>query len=244
LGLTAKAAEAAAEKGIQYYSAAGNTFDNSYETTYKGIPCPPEFSEPFGDYDSCHDFGGGNVRQRIDVRSGGNVTLYWDQPWASLSKDSAGAQLDFDFYLINANDDPTILTLASSSVFFNVGADAFEEIVIERGGLFDIVIPFFKDSPLEGDGALIKWISFGPTLNSVEPGPVNGPTLTGPANTPNVAAVAAAFSQQTFGQLVPESFTALGGIPMLFDNDGNRYPEPITLPQPRFTGPDGYVTIT
>jgi hypothetical protein len=84
LGLTAQAAEAAAEKGVQYYSAAGNTFDNSYETIYKGIPCPPEF-EDLGFYTSCLDFGNGNPRQFLDASQGGNVTIQWDQPWMSVS---------------------------------------------------------------------------------------------------------------------------------------------------------------
>jgi hypothetical protein len=240
LGLTAKAAEAAAEKGVQYYSAASNTFDNSYETIYKGIPCPPVILE-LGPYTSCHDFGNGNPRQRLDVRSVGNITLHWDQPWGSVSG-PPGTQLDFDAYLLT-----TTFSTVSSSINFNVGGDAFEELVIVRPGIYDLFIPFFAEpaSPLEQDpnGSLIKWISFGPEFNSVEPGPVDSATLTGPANAPKVASVAAAFSLQVFGQLVAEPFTSLGGIPMLFDNDGNRLPEPITLPQPRFTGPDGYVNV-
>jgi len=114
LGLTAKAAEAAAEQGVQYYSSAGNTFDNSYEARYKGIPCGPEidaaFLEPLGTYMSCHDFGGGNVKQRIDVNVNGptgNLTLYWDQPWASISG-PPGTQLDFDFYLFKENKRKTL----------------------------------------------------------------------------------------------------------------------------------------
>jgi hypothetical protein len=84
LGLTAKAAAAAAaEKGVQYYSAAGNQFNNSYEAVYKGIPCPPELSR--GSFESCHDFGNGNPRQRLDVRVDGNLLLFWDQPWFSIS---------------------------------------------------------------------------------------------------------------------------------------------------------------
>jgi hypothetical protein len=239
LGLTAKAAEAAAANGVQYYSAAGNTFDNSYETIYKGIPCPPEVLLN-GPYTSCVDFGNGNPRQELDVRTLGNVTIYWDQPWGSISG-PPGTQLDFDAYLFNSD-----FEIATSSINFNSGGDAFEELVIVKPGIFTLSIPFIADpfSPFDQDpdGTLMKWISFGPKFNSVNPGPVNSSTVFGPANSPNVAAVAAAFSQQTLGQIVAEPFTALGGTPMIFDDDGNRYPEPITLPQPRFTGSDGYVT--
>jgi hypothetical protein len=149
-----------------------------------------------------------------------------------------GTQIDFDFLLLDLNNE---LVAISGQPNFN--GDAFEDVRIPSPGIYNLFIAFYRSNGtgLEPDGSIIKWISFGATFNSVEPGPVDKATIIGPANAPGVAAAAAAFRQQTFGQLVAEPFTSLGGVPILFDTNGNCSPEPISLPQPRFTGPDGYV---
>jgi hypothetical protein len=90
LGITARAAEAAVSEGVQYFAASGNFFDQSYETEYKGIPCPTEPNWLSIYYKSCLDFGGGNNKQFLDIvetrgSAVGNITLFWDQPWASVS---------------------------------------------------------------------------------------------------------------------------------------------------------------
>ena len=134
---------------------------------------------------SCHDFGGGNVKQRIDVDVNGptgNLILYWDQPWAILS-DPPGTQFDFDFYLFKENLDQG-KPFASRSTNNNFLGDGFEEIVFDdkvfdsSTGIFDLVIPFFgRPGDLDPDGTLVTWISFGPIVDSVEPCPINSPTI-------------------------------------------------------------------
>jgi subtilisin family serine protease len=79
--------------------------------------------------------------------------------------------------------------------------------------------------------------------------PADGPaTLYGHANAEDAIAVGASdvrFGPETFpgltGRLV-NSYSAYGGIPVVFDESGNRLPEPVDRLKPDVTGPDGVNT--
>lgn len=68
----------------------------------------------------------------------------------------------------------------------------------------------------------------------------------GHSNSSGGAGVAAAayFNTPEFGIDPPQSnsFTSLGGVSILSNDDGTRKNSPLTRNQPRFTGPDGTAT--
>lgn len=87
-----------------------------------------------------------------------------------------------------------------------------------------------------------KWIVRNTdALKSADP-PTNSGYLTPQANTVHTAGVGAADEKQIFSELELESFSSAGGTPLWFDRDGSRKAKPMVLEQPRFVGPDGYVT--
>jgi len=57
-------------------------------------------------------------------------------------------------------------------------------------------------------------------------------------NTPFTAAVGAAFEKQTFNELITESFSSGGGVPIFFDREGKPFDEPQIYQKPNFVGPD------
>jgi len=57
-------------------------------------------------------------------------------------------------------------------------------------------------------------------------------------NSPFTAGVGAAFERQTFNELIAESFSSEGGVPIFFDREGNPFDEPQIYNKPNFVGPD------
>ena len=86
--------------------------------------------------------------------------------------------------------------------------------------------------------AVMKWVAVQGTILESDP-VADAPTLYGHPNMPFTAGVGAAFELQTFGRTSPEveSFSSRGGIPILFDADGNSILE--ERQQPLFSGTDG-----
>jgi len=231
LGFSAQAANTAAEDfGIPYFTVARNLAAQSWEGRgYEDMPCPSSFYDNVqDDYLSCNDFGGGNSKQRIEVGSSGTFSFFWDEPWQSVSG-PPGPQTDLDIFLFDAETGQ--LLVAGGQI--NEGADAFEHFKVPNAGTYDVVIARFSGpSP-----SLIKWIFRGNLISS-DP-PADTATVTSTGNAPSTAAVGAASDQQTFSQLLLEEGSSLGGIPLIFDKEGNRFPQELVLNQPRFVGPDG-----
>jgi len=267
LGFSALAANEAAKKGIPYFSAAGNDANESYDTIYKPTKCSRDLTNdwlPNTKYKSCLDFGNGDDKQVYEFsESTGNIFLFWEAPYGIIS--GPGASSDnprypcwpntsqpvaapfLDFYLFNNTDGSenqshlevsdfypntgyALQILDIKSKYFNGYTTSFAVVIAEQSG------PLKEDAT----GSRIKlWMQNGVEIKSVTPGLIDKATVSGTANAPLTAAVAAASDQQTFGNLVPEDLTSLGGIPILFDEKGVKYPVPQIYQQPRFTGPDG-----
>lgn len=230
-GIIAQAANDVAEqRGIPYFSSAGNRGRDSWETgafAGSGVNGP----------DGCeyHDFGGGQISQRLTVAATGQffVTLEWDQPFNSVSG-PPGTQSDLNIFLLQGGTENVL----QSSTNDNIGGDAFELVSASTNTFgttdLDIRITYCAGPP----PSRIQWITMIGIILSSDP-PTIAPTLYGHPNTQFAAGVAAAYEQQTFAAQTPivETFSSPGGIPILFDRDGNPISE--VRPQPRFTGTDG-----
>jgi hypothetical protein len=232
-GLVAQTASDVAEiRGIPYFSAAGNSGRTSYESQYQATACG--INNQMEDYKSCHDFGGGNTLQEIQVSEIACFVLQWDDPFATVSgPSSGGAKTDIDVLLV----DPETREFADwMSADINQGMDPLEYWCFPPG-TYHIAFALF-DGPAPN---LIKWATpDDDNVVSVNPPPNSG-YITSQANTPHTAGVGAAFELQIFSELQLEPFSSAGGTPLLFDRDGSRKAKPLTPQQPLFVGPDGYV---
>ena len=84
-GVIAQAANEVVRDGAAYFSSAGNSGDDSYESPFRP---GGDFVDPnFGNLGVAHDFGGGDVRQRFELLPGGNIllSLQWDDPYFSAN---------------------------------------------------------------------------------------------------------------------------------------------------------------
>src|SRR5262249_56543806 len=79
---------------------------------FPSAPTAPHF---FGG--TAHDFGGGDVFQRITMSAGGRVvlSLQWDSPFFSVSG-GAGTSNDLDVYLLNATRTQVVAGSTRSNV--------------------------------------------------------------------------------------------------------------------------------
>jgi Ca2+-binding RTX toxin-like protein len=236
-GIVTQAVDQVASTGVAYFSSAGNSARQSYESAFTP-------GQTIGDY-TFHDFdpsGAVNIFQKITVNNGVFAPdLQWDQPFASASTTGAGSQNDLDMYLLAAPDlnSPVI----ASSTDFNVGGDPFEFCNIQGTGTAYLVIG--KYNPEGGPNpSKIKYVDFGG--NTTYQFATNSSTSFGHNQSANGQGVAAAYYQKTpaFGTNPPvaESFTSLGGTRILFDKAGNRLAAPVIRNQPAITAPDGVVT--
>ena len=237
-GVIAQAVDQAVAAGVAYFSAAGNKADQSYESVFRGVNDPTlEPSYRWHDFDP-----GAGVDTRQEFTLANNESVYlsfqWDQPFASVG--GPGSASDLDIFILDKNDQ----TMASGDDF-NVGADAVEVISFTNTtgatATFDLLIGQY--TPQGGPApTLIKYIDFNGGITDAEFF-TNSATSFGHTNAEGSLAVGAAYYDYTpeFGQTpaLPESFTALGGVPILFDTAGNRLATPEYRDNVDFVAPDG-----
>ncbi|AMJ65500.1 T9SS type A sorting domain-containing protein [Hymenobacter sp. PAMC 26628] len=233
-GIIAQAAQNVVAKGASYFSSAGNQAQQSYEAVFRNS----KTSVP-GITGEAHSFAPGDVRQTITVGPGRSLelALQWDDPAFSASG-VRGARTDMDIYLLY-NGVPVL-----SSIDNNIGGDPFEFVGFTNRGTapltVEVVIVKF-DGP---DPTRLKYVNFGSRPTAVEYD-TQSSTLVGHANAPQVVAVGAApyFNTPLFNANTPvpvvESFSSLGGTPLLFNDQGRRLGQPLTSSKPEVTGPDG-----
>ncbi|AWM31964.1 T9SS type A sorting domain-containing protein [Hymenobacter nivis] len=233
-GIIAQAAQKVVAKGASYFSSAGNQAQQSYEAVFRNS----KTSVP-GITGEAHSFAPGDVRQSITIGPGRSLSLalQWDDPAFSASG-VRGAKSDMDLYLLY-NGVPVF-----SSIDNNIGGDPFEFISITNSSTaavtVEAVIVKF-DGP---DPTRLKYVNFGDRPTTIEYD-TQSSTLVGHANAPQVVAVGAApyFNTPLFNANTPvpvvESFSSLGGTPLLFNNQGRRLGQPLTSNKPEVTGPDG-----
>ena len=262
-GIIAQAADMVAASGVPYFSSAGNNAQQSYESGFRpgsalgfnaipdcgiGTGPPPIFPGTAHDFDPS---AGVDIFQEFTINPGEGVgepfVLQWDEPFFSVSG-GAGATSDYDMYLVLTDPGATGLTapcILLGSAFANVGGDPVEIM----GGIF---LNSTATSPIEvgilivefaatSSAGLLKYVSFGG--NAPDEYDTQSATSYGHANAAGAEAVGAADYRDTpeFGTSPPvvESFSSLGGVPILFDISGNRLSTPQVRQKPGITAPDG-----
>lgn len=243
-GVIAQAVDTVVNQGIPVFTSAGNNDDNAYIDDFRTSTNVYTVSFVGGvlrRYNS-HDFNAEATlddRQRIVIPPGSSirVSVQWEDRYASASPTlTPAASTDVDILLINNALDLPVAVSASN----NIGGDPVEFLTFTNPTVnafnqnFSLLILRLQDTP--DPGRIMAY------YDSIRPNEyVGAPTVFGHANSARGAGVAAAFWGETprFGvnPPLPEPFTSLGGVPILFDVAGN--PVNIVRNQPRFTGPDG-----
>ena len=259
-GPIAQAVNDVTEDGAVYVSSAGNNGTNGYGDAFQDLDVPGRLQPT----NTRHDFGGGDALQTVTIPDGqtAQIVLQWSNSYASAG--GPGAETDIDFYITDKQGDEV---LAVSDFDNNGGggnqpSDPIEFIEFENTGNVDADGDDTPDQTFQigierVDGPapdFLRYVIFGPaSINEYtddDPAdPADGPaTLYGHANAEDAVAVAASdvrFGPQTFpnldGRLV-NTFSAYGGIPIVFDESGNRLPTPQDRLKPDVTGPDGVNT--
>lgn len=230
-------------KGISgYFSSSGNYARQSYESAFR----------PSGaTFNGCqlHDFDPGNgvdTLQRITLAPGADtlLVLQWDQPFASASRNGKGSASDLDLLLFD--DAGNLLPTDEATGQFpvsadnNVGADPVEAVQYYNRTNAPLNINVVISLCQGPQPTLMKWVDYG-SASGVEYA-TNSGTNYGHSNSAGGVGVGAARFYRTpaFGQNPPllESFSSAGGVPILFNKNGNRI-APEFRQQPRFTAPDG-----
>lgn len=131
-GVIAQAVKTVTQRGVTFFSAAGNDGTASYESFYTPITGTTKLKtvdgDEVGDYE-LHSFNVDGVLtpyQRFTVAAGSPVTVFlqWDEPFASASPNSPGAGSDLDlFFLARPGDFSSVV---GGSVLNNLGADAVD----------------------------------------------------------------------------------------------------------------------
>lgn len=240
-GVIAQAADQVRANGATYFSSAGNNERNSYESEFRP-------SGEFGVF-GCerHDFDPGpgvDTLQTFVILPGSTRwSFQWDQPAASVSG-APGSASDLDIVLYDLSGN----FLGFGGFGFNIGGDPIEFFGVGLGGNQ----PFVGQIGLENCGGpnpgLMKYVYFG-SDRRFGGGPAEydtaSPTSYGHANAAGAVGTGASawFNTVAFNDnpacdpACLNGFSSAGGIPILFDTDGN--PVFDLRPKPELVGPDG-----
>lgn len=230
-------------RGIPYLSSAGNNARRSYESSFRdsGVEGPVAGGV-------LHDFDPGaavDTLQQIRVSNGATlrVALHWSQPAASTGGE--GAATDLEIFILDGSGE----TVGFPQRRSNIGGNPFEFVALTNEAepdsasrTFSLGIERVQGPPPDR----IKYVLFsrdGPSqrLEYTDP----SPTLYGHANARGALAVAASayFNTPAFNDSlarpVVNSFSSVGGVPILFDEIGDPVPGGVRRSKPDVTGPDG-----
>lgn len=229
-GVIAQAVETVVGQGVSYFSSAGNSADQSYESSSIHFTSDTLFAS--SNYDSFFDFDTGpgiDTRQAITIPGRGSIRLsfQWDDPFYTLS----GVDTDLDLLLVESG---TTRILASASVR-NVSTQTPVEILNftnsrPQARTFELLIGKFT-GPAPGR---LKYVNFGDDV-TIEYD-TNSSTVVGHAAAANASGVAAVFYGD---QTEPESFTSIGPTTILFDANGNALAAAEVRETPRLAAVDG-----
>ena len=254
-GPIAQAADRVKSRGVAYFSSAGNQARQSYESAFRRSDSEGASGGVL------HDFANGkavDVLQGITAGAGSTslLSFQWDQPWFSVNGKGSASDLDIYFVDDDGNpiklcDDPNTLVCQFPGIDMNEGGDAVEVPALINDSDADvhanIVIELFS-GPAPHRMKYV-WFDLGAGLLIVEEHNTESGTLYGHANAAGAEAIGAApwyntsaFGPQNKPECAPaclELFSSAGGVPILFDKNGRRFPFPLVRIKPGFTGPDG-----
>jgi hypothetical protein len=268
-GIITQAINQVTGQGVAYFTAAGNDSNLSYENTAPRFPQLATSGPNSGEKLLNFDTTGASTTTSLPVTIGSlmngefvALVVEWDQPYASSSNpqiaDGAGAtsridlcvslppQSEDQLYNIDGasttcsganliGSDPVQILIIANPANSGLASTPQETINLQIGLANGTAPPGRIKVVVADDGA-------GSTIDQFA---TDSPTIQGHANAANAATVGAAFFADTprcgTTPAVAESFTSIGGDPVLFDANGNPQ-TPVIRQKPDFTAPDGINT--
>ncbi|QNF35652.1 S8 family serine peptidase [Adhaeribacter swui] len=251
-GIIAQAVDSVKKAGASYFTAAGNNGRESYQAPFKsgGVAYFGSKSS-FGSQKvkNAHNFAPAgkkkDLTQKIYVPLGATIifAFQYSEPFYSVGNGaSEGAKTDLDIYLLT--EDTT--DVVASSVYANQGSDPVEIMSFTNDGSYDsnyfnLLIDKF-DGPAVGPGTM-KYVVFKDNNDiSIEEYHTSSSTIYGHNNAAGAITTGAVFFMDTpaYGISTPvaESFSSVGGTPILFDKNGKSRSRLIRR-KPEVMAPDG-----
>ena len=238
-GTIAQAVNTVAAQGVAYFSSAGNQSNKSYEAPYRAVPTSASpYVLPYV-YQSVHDFDPGagvDATQRFTLNA--NQTILLSFQWADpfFTDTGVGASTDLDIFIYD-----TAGALLTGGLDINVGGNPVEFVALTNTSAttqsYDLIIGNYEGP----NPTHIKYVDF-QSANFTEHKTNSGASF-GHASAEGGEGVGAARYQQTppFGTNPPllESFSSLGGAPILFNTSGVRLATPLNPDRVDITAPDG-----
>ncbi len=258
-GVVAQAIEAAAQQGVAYFSAAGNDWRNSFETT------APVFVVQGARNLLNFDTSGATTSTALPITippvAPGQyvlVSVQWDQPYVTGAPGSPGAANTLNFCIESANPGADWVAQATGSAKLvsypvctgpnSVGADPL--LILAIGNPANAAAPTPQETLTLSiqlvSGATPGRVKFllsddglGATINSFS---TFSPTIQGHPNAIGAVAVAAAMYYETpacgSSPAILEPYSSYGADPILFDANGALLATPVNRGKPDLTAPD------
>lgn len=239
-GVVAQAVDTVVAGGAIYFSSAGNSARQSYDSSFK--PGTVYAAGAFGASflgGTAHDFDAGagvDNFQKVTCSVGGAqilLSLQWDNPYPSLGGPAPAA--DVDLYLLN--DPPT--TVLARSVSTQPPSDPVE---ITGGGCSGAVLNVMIVKRSGTDPGRVKYVDYGygVTVNEYD---TQSPTSAGHPNAAGAIATGASayFLTPAYGTAPPvlDYYSSAGGVPILFQPNGTAIPGGALRAKPELSAPDG-----
>lgn len=241
-GVVAQAVDQVVASGVSYHSAAGNFGRASYQAAFNSSGQNVRIGSR--NYGVAHNFAssGTDMYQSVTVPSGKTLTLIlqWDQPFYSVSG-SPGSANNVNIFIVNSG----LTSVLASGNDPSVGGDPVEVASWTNTSSADQQVNVLITLVSGAAPGVIKYVSVysGPVFNEYA---TNSPTLFGHANASGAVAVGAAYYRQTpvYGTspATLESYSALGGVPILFSTSGAALATAENRGKPDIVAPDGVDT--
>jgi ribosomal protein L7/L12 len=256
--IVAQAAESCVNRGVHYFSAAGNDGDQAFRFTFKDVDSEKrDVAEESETIKDSHDWGNGDAFMQVVVQPGASFQafLHWNQPTLSAQKDKKNfPQVDLDLYLLKEPDEITqenVIDFSNEDQLKGINsADPVEGVsyVNETNraqalyinvNFWDGVRGFIPQSSAENIPTIFTLLLYTDGAVQFEY-PFSGSTMLGHTNIAGVNSVAAVpwydtdAYDKTLGstdEIDPEAFTARGGIiQKYFNNEGGFSKSQVTVP--------------
>ncbi len=239
-GVIAQAVDTVVAGGAAYFSSAGNSARQSYDSTFRPgtVYAAGAFGASFKG-GTAHDFDSGagvDSFQKVTCSSSGAqivLSLQWDNPYPSLGGPAPTADVDLYFF----NDPPTTLLGASTD-----DQPPNDPVEILGGGCTGAVLNVMIVKRSGVNPGRVKYINYGygVTVNEYD---TQSPTSVGHPNAAGAIATGAAayFLTPAYGTTPPvlDYYSSAGGVPILFLPNGTPIPGGTTRAKPELTAPDG-----
>jgi subtilisin family serine protease len=267
-GIIAQAIDAAAAKGVAYFSAAGNDGQLSYENNAPSFATAGSGTNA-GEMLLTFGMNGATPQTFLPVTipplfPGEFIALIveWDQPYVTGAPGSPGATSQIDLCVTGAPANSVVLNLDSNSTNSVTctgptnGVDPEQVLILGNPASNNanttpqqvhLVIGLQNGSAHRPGLIKVVVAANGAPGTSIDSFYTPGPTLQGHPRAAGAAAIGAAFFAETprcgtTAVAVLEPYSAAGGDPILFDSSGNRLATPQQRQKPNFVGPDGVNT--